>query len=94
MTGVPVPGGITLREPIATFIHQLNTFQFTVVGGRIEVNNGFALSRFPVLDHDDAVALAHAMTSAVTPILRKFADQKLAEFLPVQPCHVVNLETP
>lgn len=86
--------GTTLREPLATFIQQLNTFQFTVAGGRIEVNNGFALSRFPVLDHDDAVALAQAMTAAVTPILRKFADQKLAEFLPVQPCHVINLDTP
>ncbi len=71
---------ITLREPFKTYFADLEKahVSFCPSSGRIEFC-GFPLQRMPVLDADDAIALAAEMEAALAPVMKRFIDRKLAE---------------
>ncbi len=73
---------IELREPLKSFIGQLDKYNVSVNrdGTRIEIC-GHWVYGLPDLDQEDARALAAELHAATAPVIKKFRDRKLKEVL-------------
>lgn len=72
-----------LKEPLKSFIEKLDTFELSARDGQIAYAPFFGtIGALPTMDPDDARELVAELNAAMLPIIRRFRDRKLAEFMP------------
>ncbi len=70
----------SLREPLKSFIEALDKFELTTRDGRV-CSCGWGLTGMPDLDPEEARFLVRELNAVMLPIIHRFRDRKLAEFM-------------